>query len=97
MVSLVNDIESEGYFRAFEFVHPLIKANQLNNSDISFLARHIFDYLLLADRLGHLPPRLPAPAVTATRHLIAGTTRDSDEVPLRIFSTPEDEVNSQDA
>lgn len=89
IISHVNDIESEGYFRAFEFVYPLIKANQFNNSDISFLARDIFDYLLLADRLdAYRRDFLPAPAPRPT-YLISGSMRGSDEVPLRRFSTSE--------
>ncbi len=89
VICLVNDIESQGYFRAFEFVYPLFKANQLSKSDLSFLSRHIFDYLLLADRLdAYRRDFLPAPSPRPT-YLISGSMRDSDEVPLRHFSTPE--------
>lgn len=89
VISLVNDIESHGYFEAFEFVYPLFKANQLSKSDLSFLCRHIFDYLLLADRLdAYCRDFLPAPSPRPA-YLISGSVRDSDEVPLRRFSTPE--------
>ncbi|WP_156752012.1 hypothetical protein [Mycobacterium sp. E2497] len=89
VISIVNDIENRGYFSAFEFVYPLFKANQLSKSDLSFLSRHIFDYLLLADRLDtYCRDFLPAPA-PRPEYLISGTVRDSDEVPLSRFSTPE--------
>ncbi|MGE2816253.1 hypothetical protein ACQI5H_14100 [Mycobacterium heidelbergense] len=89
VICLVNDIESQGYFRALEFVYPLFKANQLSKSDLSFLARHIFDYLLLADRLdAYRREFLPAASPRPT-YLISGSVRDSDEVPLSRFSTPE--------
>ncbi|UXA05013.1 hypothetical protein KXD96_18795 [Mycobacterium sp. SMC-2] len=89
VICLVNDIESHGYFEAFEFVYPLFKANQLGKSDLSILSRHIFDYLLVVDRLDayrreFLPEPSPRPA-----YLISGSMRDSDEVPLRHFWTPE--------
>lgn len=87
VICLVNDIESQGYFRAFEFVYPLFKADQLGKSDLSMLSRHIFDYLLIVDRLDayrrdFLPEPEPRP-----EYLISGSMRDSDEVPLRHFST----------
>lgn len=89
VISLVNDIEIRGYFRAFEFVYPLFKAGQLSKSDLSFLSRHIFDYLLLADRLdAYRRDFLPAPAPRPA-YLISGSVRDSGEVPLRRFSTAE--------
>ncbi|BBY01423.1 hypothetical protein MSEO_19220 [Mycobacterium seoulense] len=89
VICLVNDIESQGYFRAFEFVYPLFKADQLNKSDLSFLCRHIFDYLLIVDRLdAYRRDFLPAPSPRPT-YLISGSMRESDEVPLRHFSAPE--------
>ncbi|MEE6179093.1 hypothetical protein [Mycobacterium sp. 050134] len=88
VISIVNDIESRGYFNAFEFVYPLFKANQLDKTDLSFLSRHIFDYLLLAERLdAYRRDFLPAASPRPT-YLISGTVRDSDEIPLRRFSAP---------
>lgn len=93
VIILITHIKNCSYFMQFEKLYGEIKSGKIGNPDIGFFDRQIFDYLLFADRVdAYQQEFLPVTLDTPT-YLTTGSTRGSDEIPLRRFiaSTPEGE------
>jgi hypothetical protein len=85
VISLITEIENHGYFRVFESVYSSYKAGAVRNTDLSFLARNFFDYLLLADRLDNYRHEFLPTTATRPSYLVSGSNRDSPDIPLKRF------------
>jgi len=83
VLSLITAIENDGYFRIFERIYPMYKADVIRNTNLSFLARNFFDYLLIADRLDTYTQEFLPTTSTRPPYLVSGSELNSDETPLQ--------------
>jgi hypothetical protein len=91
LIRLISDIENRSYFRLFDNYVPLINRGPLKEDDwdLSFIAREIFDYLQMVDKVDdyiqeHLPTTFARPP-----YLVSASNRTSDAIPLRRYIRPE--------
>lgn len=85
VISLVIEIENNQFINNFENADPMFMADLVareNSGDLSYFAPYIFDYLLIVDRLDDYRHEFLPTTSTRPSYLVAGSNRDSDDVPL---------------
>ncbi|HME76011.1 MAG TPA: hypothetical protein VKI00_10260 [Mycobacterium sp.] len=81
LIKHVVAIEEHGYFRLFDTLSQTGRLEQL--TDLSVMAREIFDYLQLADHVDDYRHEFLPTTYRIPPELIAGSERDSGVIPLR--------------
>lgn len=83
VIGYINDIENRGYFNVFDEIYQLYSRNVFNSPDMSWLARNVFDYLQIVDRLDEYRHKFLETTFTPPSYLVAGTERTSKASPLK--------------
>jgi hypothetical protein len=81
MIENIVGIEQRGYFGVFALVDHAL-GDERRTRNLSFLARHIFDYLQLADKVDDYYTEFVHAFVFSGSFLVSGTRDGSDAVPL---------------